>query len=171
MSATAFLTARRLVKPTGAFGRIISDGHACGTGIVNPTMLLTGVGSLVGTQRIQADLPPETVELWLALVAEFPDLVSLGAWGNRSHAARRSDHNWITSSGKRGPRAIDCMTVDKNLHARIVAWATTPAVRVRYGITLVISRRRKWSAKSGWKARPYLGTSGHFDHVHLSNDA
>ena len=121
-----------------------------------------------GTQRLQDGLPPETVVFWKAVAAAFPHLDSLGSWGDRSHQARASDHNRITSSGKVGPHAIDCMTADPTLHAAVVKWALLN--RDRYGISLIISRRRKWSASSAWLPRPYFGTSSHNDHVHISND-
>lgn len=116
--------------------------------------------ALAGTQRIQADLPPRTAAAWRAIATRFPGVKGLGAWGDRSHKARKSCHN----TG----HAIDVMTTKVDEHEAIVAWAL--ANRAKYGITLIISRRRKWSAAGKWKARPYLGTSPHTDHVHLSID-
>lgn len=113
---------------------------------------------LAGTQKMQSGLPATTQIAWKALAARFPKIRGLGAWGDRSHMARKSCHN----SGK----AIDAMTVIVAEHEAIVAWAL--ANRAKYGITLIISQRKKWSAASGWKARPYLGASPHNDHVHLS---
>ena len=118
------------------------------------------VRTLAGTQRIQGGLPPRTVSAWHAIAARFPHIKGLGAWGDRSHMARKSCHN----PGK----AIDAMTTVAADHEAIVAWAL--ANRSQFGFTLIISRRRKWSAATGWKPRPYLGASGHYDHIHLSVD-
>lgn len=137
-------------------------GEACpGAVPVDPTgHMPSTVFALAGTQRIQADLPARTVAAWRAIAARFPQIKGLGAWGDRSHQARKSCHN----TG----HAIDAMTTKVEEHEAIVAWAL--ARRTELGITLIISRRRKWSAASKWKPRPYLGTSGHYDHVHLSID-
>lgn len=115
---------------------------------------------LAGTQRMQVGLPARTQTAWKAIAARFPQVKGLGAWGDRSHMARKSCHN----SGK----AIDVMTTVVAEHEAIVAWAL--ANRSKYGFTLIISRRRKWSAATGWKPKRYLGTSAHNDHVHLSVD-
>ena len=113
---------------------------------------------LAGTQKMQGGLPANTQIAWKTLAARFPKIRGLGAWGDPAHQARKSCHN----PGK----AIDAMTVIVAEHEAIVAWAL--ANRAKYNITLIISRRRKWSAASGWKPRPYLGASPHNDHVHLS---
>lgn len=116
------------------------------------------VNTLAGTQKIQGGLPAATVVAWRAIAKRFPKATGLGAWGDRAHQARKSCHN----QGK----AVDVMTTNPALHKEIVAWALKE--RQTYGFTLIISRRRKWSAKTKWIGVPYLGTSPHTDHVHLS---
>lgn len=123
-----------------------------------PLDQLDGVAALAGTQRMQTGLPLATQAVWREVARRWPRLTGLGAWGDRAHRARKSCHN-------RG-LALDCMTFDAATHAEIVQWAL--ANRSQYKITLIISRRRKWSAATGWKPRPYVGASPHNDHVHLS---
>lgn len=135
-------------------------GEACPGAVPVHDLDPPAVLGLAGTQRIQADLPPRTVAAWRAIATRFPGIKGLGAWGDRSHQARKSCHN----TG----HAIDAMTTKPEEHEAIVAWAL--ARRSELGITLIISRRRKWSAATGWKPRPYLGRSPHTDHVHLSID-
>ena len=116
--------------------------------------------TLAGTQRMQGELPEATQRAWRLLAAAFPKIAGLGAWGDRTHNARKSCHN----TGK----AIDAMTKNTGTHAAIVKWALVN--RSELGITLIISRRQKWSAATGWNPAPYRGLSPHTDHVHLSID-
>lgn len=114
--------------------------------------------AMAGTQKMQGGLPAATQKVWKAVAKTFPKVTSLGAWGDTPHMARKSCHN----TGK----AVDVMTRDVATHAAIVKWAL--ANRKELGISLIISRRTKWSAATGWKPKKYLGTSPHTDHVHLS---
>lgn len=139
--------------PKGLF-----DDVDCGHVVVEALDTPWIVQPLAGTQPIQGGLPAQTKLAWKAIAKRFPNATGLGAWGDRSHRARKSCHN----TG----RAIDVMTYDKKLHGDIVAWAITN--RAQFGFTLIISRRKKWSAATGWKPRPYLGASPHNDHVHIS---
>lgn len=122
--------------------------------------------------RLQAGLPPLTQTVAQELQHNFPGLRGIGCWGDDAHARAKSCHNAIrdkrTGRVLIGPRACDAMTTDPDLHAAIVAWALKNRARLK--ITLIISRRRKWSAKTGWMAARYLGRSPHTDHVHLSID-
>lgn len=127
-------------------------------GPVPASILDLDVLSLAGTQRIQSGLPPETQRLWRAIAKEFPGVSRLGAWGDRNHALRKSCHN----TG----RAIDAMTTDPTTHAKLVAWGL--AHRGEFGVTLIISRRQKWSKATGWKPAKYKGVSPHTDHIHFS---
>lgn len=126
-----------------------------------------GVLALAGTQRIQQGLPPATAAVWRELAQRFPKLTGLGAWGDRSHQARRSCHNRNTPAGANtGPRAVDAMTRDRAMGDAVVKWAL--ANRAQFGITTIIWWGQIWSAKNGWKPRRYIGRSAHKDHVHLS---
>jgi hypothetical protein len=144
------------------FSDLLEDDPCYGVEALDPISFDPGIPGIIttlaGTQHVQEGLPPDTVALWRAIATAFPQATALGAWGDRSHKARKSCHN----TG----HALDISTLDAKLHDAIVRWALLH--RQQYGITLVISRRRKWSAKSGWTPRRYLGTSAHNDHVHLS---
>lgn len=124
----------------------------------------------IATQPIQGDLPEITKTLWRAIALRFPELDHLGAWGDAAHAARRSDHNRLTMNGNRGPRAIDCMTMNAALQSRVVQWAILPEIRGPYGLNWVINQKKKWTPGTGWKPARYQGISPHIDHVHISCD-
>lgn len=129
---------------------------------------LPKVFSLAGNQTMQSDLPEVTKALWRWAARKFPYVAGLGSWGDRSHQARRSDHNYTTSSGKRGPRALDIMTNKPSEHDAIVAALLKD--REVLGLSLIISRRRKRSPHTNWEPRMYFGISAHTDHVHASCD-
>lgn len=144
-------------------------------GIIHPALPIDADGLINSltiegfTQRIQTDLPPKTVRIWNALAHDFPELDGLGAWGDRSHQSRVSDHNYNTTQpGKHGPLAVDAMTKNAALQTKVVAWCL--ANRVKYGINLVINQRKKWSRLTKWLPVKYFGKSPHADHVHISID-
>ena len=114
--------------------------------------------SLAGTQKMQGGLPAVTSTAWRKIAAAFPGLTGLGAWGDRSHRARKSDHNLGF--------AIDCMTRDRKLGDACLRWLLVR--RVELGIAYVIWFGRIYSPKNKWVGRPYLGLSRHTDHLHVS---
>ena len=123
-------------------------------------MEIADVLNFAGNQKIQTDLPLATRRLWIFVAHRWPGLTALGAWGDRSHKARKSCHN----SG----RAIDLMTTNVAMHKVIVAYFLIH--HKEHEVTLIISRGEYASAKTGWKMKPYPRrfVMPHNDHVHLS---
>jgi hypothetical protein len=111
--------------------------------------------------RMQHGLPGITQDLWEELDRRWGTrILGLQAWGDAAHRQSKSDHN----TGY----AIDVMTRDVPLQDEVVSWALLPTTRTSYRVSLVISRRRKWSAATKWRPAQYLGVSPHTDHVHIS---
>lgn len=115
-------------------------------------------------------LPVVTSRLSSAVHSLWPQ-VPQGIYGDAAHAKRESDHNRVTTSGKTGPRAIDFMGALEDQRNDLRAWILQPRIRRIYRISLFIDRRTLYSARNGWRGRPYHGESPHIDHAHISCDA
>lgn len=122
-------------------------------------VLSTGPAAPGKFTKPQAGLPAGSQKLWVAANAQFGKYLSaIFGWGDDAHKLTKSCHN----TGN----ALDFMTSNAQVHSLIVGWLL--ANRQQFGISLIISRGVKWSAKTGWQPAPYKGQSGHFDHVHAS---
>jgi hypothetical protein len=114
--------------------------------------------ALIGNQRVQGGLPAGTALLWKVTAKAFPQLSGAGAWGDRSHQARKSDHN--------DGYAVDFMTTNKQFGDRVLAWLLLH--RFEHQISYIIWWGRIYSPKNGWKGARYVGRSAHKDHLHVS---
>ena len=114
--------------------------------------------TLIGNQKVQGGLPAKTVACWKEVAAKFPTLTGAGAWGDRSHQARKSCHNIGA--------AVDFMTTNKALGDKVLAYLLANVKRL--GLTVIIWWGRIYSAARKWVGRPYLGRSRHKDHLHVS---
>lgn len=118
-------------------------------------------------------LAPALVQLRSECDAKYPnrDKSSDGWIGDPSHAARVSDHNpcWSCTGRYQGiVRALDVdISPDRRMDADIrrdILKATVGDHRVWY----VISNGIIYSRTFDFEARKYLGSNGHFAHVHVS---
>lgn len=115
-------------------------------------------------------LPAVTAALSGELRSRWPG-VHLGIYGDAAHQARPSDHNLVTTSGKKGPRAIDFMSVNQPVRDDLRRLILTPAFRVEHRISLFIDRGVIYSLRHAWRPRPYTGADPHISHAHISCDA
>lgn len=116
--------------------------------------------------RMQQGLPPATQAVWRHAATTFPGIVSIAAWGDRAHQARRSCHNTGQAVDIQVARGTNPTPADIALGDRIASYYRDNAAK--HDVRVVIWNRRIASARRGWTWRPYGGSSPHTRHVHLS---
>ena len=106
---------------------------------------------------IESGLTADTVEVYRAVCAAFPQLSSVGGL--------RPGDGGAHGSGQ----ALDLMTTDQALGDQIAAWAI--ANHAELGISEIIWYQRIWATYSmAWESMEDRGstTANHYDHVHLT---
>lgn len=88
---------------------------------------------------------------------QFP-VTNLGIWGDKSHQARKSDHN----TGDAQDFGVGDISVGNQLASKLVTEAK------QRNIKYIIFNGKIWNPSISNEWRPYNGTSSHSDHVHVS---
>lgn len=106
---------------------------------------------------VEQGLQPDTIKVYRAVCAKFPEISSYGGRAPRSG-----------SSGHPTGRALDIMVSDKARGDEIAQFVIDN--REKLGMTQVIWRQRIWEPGSGWRGMSDRGsaTANHFDHVHVT---
>jgi hypothetical protein len=94
--------------------------------------------------------------LWDQLTQSYPGLTNQGIWGDKSHQARKSDHN----TGDAIDIGVPDIQGGTSIADEILKMA--PDRNVKY----VIFNRQIWNPAQGW--HPYKGENPHDQHIHVS---
>lgn len=117
-------------------------------------------GAFIPTNKptgAQAGINPAVTATEKDIFSSFP-VTNLGIWGDKSHQARKSDHN----TGD----AQDFGIADKNV-GNMLAEKLRAEAKQR-NVKYIIFNRRIWNPSISNEWRPYTGDNPHSDHVHVS---
>jgi len=101
---------------------------------------------------------PMAEETWNEYSQEFKGLTNLGIWGDKSHQARKSDHN----TGD----ALDFGIKDINQGSAVVQKLIEDAKNKN--VKYIIFNNKIWNPSISNDWRPYTGKDPHTGHVHVS---
>jgi hypothetical protein len=101
---------------------------------------------------------PMASQTWNDYSKEFKGVTNLGIWGDKSHKARKSDHN----TGD----ALDLGITDLNQGSAVAQQILADAKN--RNVKYVIFNKQIWNPSISNEWRPYKGEDPHTGHVHIS---
>lgn len=104
---------------------------------------------------------PMAQKTWDDISSKFKGVSNLGIWGDRSHKARKSDHN----TGNALDIGINSITAGNQIAQKLINEASDRNIKY------LIFNRRIWSPNSGWQTYTPTKENGndpHTGHVHAS---
>ena len=119
--------------------------------------------TIPGLERVDG-INPFALSTFEDVSKEFKGVANLGYWGDKSHKARKSDHNL----GDAVDLGIKDIETGNNIASKLVQEANDRNIKY------IIFNRQIWNAKDGWKTytpNKSNGNNPHTDHVHVSFNA
>lgn len=106
---------------------------------------------------IQAGINPYVTATEKDIFNQFP-VTNLGIWGDKSHQARKSDHN----TGDAQDFGIKDAAIGDQLTKKLITEAK------QRNIKYIVFNGKIWNPSISNEWRPYKGSNPHSDHVHVS---
>ncbi len=103
-------------------------------------------------------LNPKIHETWTDVSSQFKNVKHLGAWGDKRHQQRKSDHN----VGDALDIGISDKTQGDNIAQKLIQEAKEKNIKY------IIWDKKIWNPSISNEWRPYVGENPHSTHVHIS---